>query len=146
MLFDLQPMKDKYMDEILSWKSQSNYSCYDTDKNETSLESLISEGETDFFVALIDDVELAGFIECTFDEEEILEVGCALMPEFVGKGLGFDFVSNCIEYLMEYYDYSQERIITVLKTKDKHARKVFERVGFLVTDESEEWIELSVNV
>lgn len=146
MVFDLQPIKDKYMDEILSWKSQSDYSCYDTDKNETNLESLITEEGTDFFVALIDEVELAGFIECTFDDDDILEVGCALMPEFLGKGLGFDFVSNCIEYLMEHYDYNQDRIITILKTKDVHARKVFERVGFLVTDESEEWIELSVEV
>lgn len=146
MVFDLQPIKDKYMDEILSWKSQSDYSCYDTEKNETNLESLIAEEGTDFFVALIDEVELAGFIECTFDDEDILEVGCALMPEFLGKGLGFDFVSNCIEYLMEHYDYNQDRIITILKTEDTHARKVFERVGFLVTDESEEWIELSVEV
>ena len=146
MVFDLQPIKDKYMDEILSWKSQSEYSCYDTEKNETTLEGLISEEGTDFFVALIDEVELAGFIECTFDDEDILEIGCALMPEFLGKGFGFDFVSNCVEYLIEHYDYSQDRIITVLKTKDLHARKVFERVGFSVTDESEEWIELSVEV
>lgn len=146
MMFDLQPIKDKYMDEILSWKSQSEYSCYDTDKNETNIESLISEDGIDFFAALIDEIELAGFIECTFDDDEILEIGCALMPEFQGKGLGFDFVSNCVEYLIDYYDYGQDRIITVLKSNDKHARKVFERVGFLVTDESEDWIELSVEV
>ena len=144
MMFDLQPIEEKYMDEILSWKSKSDYSCYD--KNETTLENLILEEDTEFFVALIDEVELAGFIECVFDEEGILEVGCALTPEFLGKGLGFDFVSNCIEYLIDYYAYDKDRIITILKADDIHARKVFERVGFLLTDESEDWIELSVEV
>lgn len=146
MVFGFLPITEEYADAILSWKYQSEYSCYDVDKNETSLEKLMTEEGFDFFVALINDEVLAGFVECSFDEEGILEVGCALMPQFLGKGLGFDFVSNCIEYIVEYYDYSEDRIFTLLKPDDKHAIKVFERVGFTMTDESEEWVELSIDI
>ena len=145
-MFEFQPITEKYADEILSWKYQNEYSCYDTSKNESTLEKLMLEESIDFFAAIIDDDELAGFAEATFDENGVLEVGCGLLPSYLRRGLGFDFVSSCIEYLVEYFDYNKDHLFTLIKPEDKHAIKVFERVGFYISDESEEWVELTIDI
>lgn len=143
-LFD--PISEEYADAIVSWKESDGYACYDAEGNETELDDMLLSGEFDFFIVKTDSGELLGFIECTFDEEGVMEIGCALVPEFMGQGLGCEFISACMEFVLEHYDYGKETIKTLLKPGDIHAIKVYERVGFSVVDESEEWVELDIEL
>jgi len=143
-LFD--PISEEYADAIVSWKESDGYACYDAEGNETELDDMLLSGEFDFFIVKTDSGELLGFVECTFDENDIMEIGCALVPEFMGQGLGCEFISACMEFVQEHYDYGKETIKTLLKPGDVHAIKVYERVGFSVVDESDEWVELDIEL
>ncbi len=143
-LFD--PISDEYADAIVSWKESDGYACYDAQGNETQLDDMLVSGEFDFFVAKSEAGELIGFIECTFDDDHIMEIGCALVPEFLGQGLGCEFISACMEFVMDHFEYEKRMIKTLLKPGDTHAIKVYERVGFSVVDESGEWVELNIDV
>jgi len=142
-MYEFKPMTEEYGDIVVSWKTPFRYACFDVDNHETTLDDLISSSEFDSFVALTSDDELVGFVESTFIDED-MRVGIALMPEFQGKGLGFDFVETAIEYLQDYYDYMGGTITTTLMPEDRHAVEVFERVGFTITTEDGEHIELEL--
>ncbi len=146
MEFRFEKATELDADAIASWKQEEDYSCYDTDKNEIDLDVMLSSDAFDFFVALNDENERIGFVECTFDEEGILEIGCALLPDHLGKGYGCPFIQSCLEHVVEFFDYGHTHIITLIRHTDEHAIKVYERAGFQVVDESEDWVEMSVEV
>jgi RimJ/RimL family protein N-acetyltransferase len=145
-MFNFIPINEKYANKLLKIKEDDGYAVYDMDHHLTDIDNLLNNEEFDFFVGIDDDDEMVGFVECAFDDEGLLEVGCGLLRELMGHGFGFDFVSECIDYLVEHYDYGEPTIITYLKPNDLKTIKVFERVGFKITDESEEWIQLSIDV
>lgn len=118
---------------------------YDRYGEEKKLDDLLNAENIDFFVSKNREGTLIGFIECIFNNEDILEMGCALIPEFRGEGLGCDFVSSCLEFVQEHYEYEKDVIHTFLKSGDAHSVSIYERVGFVVVDESENWIKLEVN-
>lgn len=143
MMYDFKPMTEEYGDVVVSWKTPFHYACFDVDNHETTLDDLISSEAFDSFIALTPDDEIVGFAECTFIDED-MRVGIALMPDFQGKGLGFDFVETAIEYLQDFYDYFGGTITTLLMPEDKHAIEIFKRIGFTVTSEDGEHIELEL--
>ncbi len=143
MMYEFKPMTDEYGDVVVSWKTPFRYACFDVENHETTLDDLISSAEFDSFIALTPDDELVGFAECTFIDED-MRVGIALMPDFQGKGIGFDFVESALEYLQEYYEYMGGTITTTLMPDDTHAIEVFERVGFTITIEDKEHVELEL--
>jgi len=141
-LFDT--ISEQYADAIVSWKESDGYACYDAEGNKTELDDMLVSGEFSFFVAKSEAGELVGFIECTFDDEKVMEIGCALVPDFLGQGLGCEFISSCMEFVLDHFNYDQRVIKTLLKPGDIHAIKVYERVGFSVVDETEDWVELDI--
>jgi len=143
-LFDI--ISEEYADAILSWKESDGYACYDAEGNKTVLDDMLVSGEFDFFVAKSESGELVGFIECTFDDKKVMEIGCALIPEFLGQGLGCEFISSCMEFVLEHFNYDRRVIKTLLKPGDEHAIRVYERVGFSVVDETGDWVELNIDV
>lgn len=146
MDFLFEVMSEEYANSIVKWKESDGYACYDAQGNETELDEMLLSGEFEFFVVKSEAGQLIGFIETTFDDEGIMEVGCALVPEYLGVGMGCDFISACMEYIIDYYGYGKPYIKTLLKPGDKHAIKVYERVGFSIVDESDEWTELNLEV
>lgn len=146
MFIEFRPMKEIGTDLVASTVKEMQYSFYDEGKLPADLEDLMQSGNFDFFVAVSDTDDILGFIECMFDDDDILEMGCALLPEYAGKGDGFGFVSGCVEFLLEHYDYAGDIIKTILKHEDEHSIRVYERVGFAISDETENWIELEIAV
>ncbi|MBN2899814.1 MAG: GNAT family N-acetyltransferase [Clostridia bacterium] len=144
MMYEFRPMTEEYGDVVVSWKTPFRYACFDVDNHETTLDDLISSDVFDSFIALTPDDELVGFAECTFIDEDDLRVGIALMPDYQGKGIGFDFVESAIEFLQDYYEYVEGTITTLLMPEDKHAIEIFERVGFTVTSEDDDYVELEL--
>jgi ribosomal-protein-alanine N-acetyltransferase len=69
-----------------------------------------------------------------------------LLPEFTGVGLGCDFITECINYLVEHYDYSGGTIRTLVLPGDRHSVKVLERIGFQMIESTEEWIEMQIEI
>lgn len=146
MEFIFRPIQEEDANNIISYKHGNDYRCFDADKHASDIDSLLNSEEIDFFVAVNEDGEIIGFAEVTFDSDGIMEMSGALLPEFSGEGMGFDFITQCIEYVLDYYNYEQSTIISLVKPGDKRTVKVFERVGFQLVEETDEWIELSLEL
>jgi ribosomal-protein-alanine N-acetyltransferase len=131
---------------IISYKHGNDYACFDSENHQTDIDSLLSDPKVDIFVAVNDEDIILGFAEVTFDEEGIMEMSGALLPEYTGVGLGCDFITECINYLTEHYDYDGGVIKTLALPDDRQAVKVLERVGFQVVKTSEDWIELQIEL
>lgn len=138
------PMTEEYEDLIIGWRSEFRYSCYDLNNNKTSLDELFDSDDFDSFVALSEDEEVIGFLECHFSDDS-LKVGIGLVEDYMGRGIGFDFIVSSLEFIQDYYDYTGDTIQTVLRREDAHSVKVFERVGFSIIDENDEYVELEID-
>lgn len=141
-----RPINQEDADTIISYKHGNDYACFDSEKHASDIDTLLSSEEVDFFVAVNEEDEMIGFSEVTFDEEGIMEMSGALLPDFAGEGMGYDFLTQCIEYVVDYYDYGESTIKTLVKPEDKRALKVLSRVGFQITEEDDDWIELSIDL
>ena len=66
-----------------------------------------------------------------------LWIGFGLKPELTGIGLGYGFVSACVEFAVTHSDYKGEYIRLGVAIFNKRAIKVYERVGFEIFDQYE---------
>lgn len=146
MEFLFRAINEEDANVIISYKHGNDYQCFDADKHASDIDTLLASESVDFYVAVNEDDEIIGFSEVTFDEDGIMEMSGALLPEYAGEGLGYDFLTQCIDYLIDQYDYDQPNIITLVKPEDRRAIKVFERVGFQLVEETDEWILLSIDL
>ncbi len=144
MLIDFKKMNEKYANIIVSKDAIGNFECYNINHEVEDIDDLIDKEGYEFFVSFIDD-EIVGYIECFF-EEEVLEVGMALLPEYIGIGIGTDFVFQAVEYLVDYYDYSGEVIRSYINGEDDRTISVLERVGFKKVDTTKKWVELELSI
>ena len=141
-----RPMREQDAEVIISYKHGNDYACFDSEKNQTDIDSLLSDPDVDIFVAYNDEGDILGFAEVAFDEDDILEMSGALLPEFTGMGLGCNFITECVNFLVERYDYGDSAIRTLVLPGDRHSVKVLERVGFQVVETSEDWIEMQIDL
>ncbi|MGM0379132.1 MAG: GNAT family N-acetyltransferase [Bacillota bacterium] len=144
MFLDFRPVNEQDANLILSKGLDNTFDCYNIQHQAEDIDEMLDEEEYDFFVAYYDE-SLVGFIECYF-ENDILEIGLALVPEFVDQGFGTDFVSQGIEYLVEYYDYVESVIRSFISVEDKKAIEAMKRIGFIEIDSTKDWIELEISV
>ncbi|PKO01083.1 MAG: N-acetyltransferase [Chloroflexi bacterium HGW-Chloroflexi-4] len=148
MTYKFVPMNQEYASTIVkTWKYQKDYSIYDyvneadhmLDQEgwgrgifavlneesdlvgELSIEFLDSQGHfTDY--RDFDDLELTGQRE--------LWIGFGLRPDLVGRGLGFEFVSTCVDYALQKFQYHGEFIRLGVALFNQRAIKTYERAGF----------------
>jgi len=121
MEITFRPMREQDAEVIISYKHGNDYACFDSEKNQTDIDSLLSDPNVDIFVAISEEDEILGFAEVAFDEDDILEMSGALLPEFTGMGLGCNFITECINFLVEHYDYAGGAIRTLIQPGDRHA-------------------------
>ena len=78
--------------------------------------------------------ELIG--KCGFDydkEDEIFSLGVQMKPSLIGKGFGTEVVEAILKFGKETYKFNE---IDLLVAKfNKRAMKVYEKLGFKITDE-----------
>jgi ribosomal protein S18 acetylase RimI-like enzyme len=141
----IEPFNEQYADYIFLKEAQEEIICYDDDNERIDFDTFINDAENDFFVAKINE-KIVGFIEASFDEEEMMRMTCALLPSFRGRGLGFDFLQTVLEYLIEHYEYAGRTIRTVIPPDDERSISAFQRVGFHESDESKDWIEMEIEI
>lgn len=94
----------------------------------------------DGYIATIDD-SIAGLFEFYF-EDNIMEIGVALNPALVGKGLGNEFIKAGINFGVKNYNYTRDYIRLIVNENNKSAIKVYENVGFYHYSRNGENIEM----
>lgn len=141
MEFEFKPMSERYANSVVSWRYEGEYSVYDVDKNKADIDDMLNSDAYDCFVAVDEYDEPLGFLECTLDNG-IMEITNFLRPDLTGKGLGSDFVTACIDFLIEHYDYTEDSVKLIVQNFNKRAIKVYQRIGFVVTDEGDDWVEM----
>ena len=98
----------------------------------------------DGFIAYSDN-SLAGLFEFYF-EDDIMEIGVALNPDLVGKGLGKDFIDAGLDFGIENYNYTEDYIRLTVNENNKSAIKVYENVGFSYYNKNGDLIEMRKEV
>ena len=146
MHFSFEPIDDDFADVVQTWNYEGDYYCYDTDKNRRSIDNILNTKDFDTFIVLDEIDEPVGFLACTFNDDGIVEMENFLSPDMLGKGLGVDFISECIDFVVDHYDYNQDVIDLVVESHNKRAIKVYERAGFTIVDECEDWVEMQIEL
>ncbi|SIR17913.1 GNAT family N-acetyltransferase [Halanaerobium kushneri] len=134
----------EYLAEIKDWKydgfiKKIYVDPYFENTDENNIE-LRGPGGCIGFVALTQN-KLAGLFEYYF-RGEIIEIGLALNPAFVGKGYGKDFVEQGIAFGIEYFAYQEEYIKLNVNINNKAARRVYKKAGFKEYDREDDSIEM----
>lgn len=146
MKFIFEPINDELANIVEKWDFEVEYSCFDVDKNRRTLDDVLNSDDFETFLVLNEIREPIGFLACTFDEDGIIEMENLLGPKMMGQGLGVDFVSECIDFILEHYDYNQSIIDLVVESTNLHAIHVYERAGFSIVDKTGEWIEMQISL
>jgi RimJ/RimL family protein N-acetyltransferase len=84
---------------------------------------------------------LFGLFEYTFVGGE-MEIGCAIAPEFKGKGYGAEFVRAGIAFGISEYSYAGAKILLSVDVTNVAAKRVYEKVGFLADHRNDETIRM----
>ncbi len=93
------------------------------------------------YAVFLENRQLIGLFEY-YLKDEFMEIGLALNPSFIGKGLGVEFVTRGIEFGIDKYDYDKEYVKLSVDETNIPAIKVYEKVGFkrvkeIVSDDGE---------
>jgi ribosomal-protein-alanine N-acetyltransferase len=144
-MFKFSPVTLETIKEVGNWKYNGVVkSIYTT----PYLESIIAEecikgpDGCDGFIAFIKH-SIAGLFEFYF-EDDIMEIGVALNPDLVGKGLGKEFIESGIDFGIKNYNYNykKEYIRLTVNEKNQSAVKVYEKVGFSYHSNNGDSIEM----
>jgi RimJ/RimL family protein N-acetyltransferase len=145
-MYTFNKIDENSYNEILTWKYEGELSIYDLENHETTLSELMDNDNYDFFVGISEEDELVGYLECFFKEDGTMEIGHGLNPTFMGKGLSYDFISESIDFAIEFYDYNNETIIICVEPFNAVAKKVYSRIGFDVVEEEDEFIQMELHI
>lgn len=146
MHFTFAPITEESAEIVRSWVYDGGFICFDLEKNRISIEQVIRNDQFECFVATDEGDEAVGFLAVSFDDEGVMEMVNFLNPDFVGDGIGQDFISECSDFAIERFDYDKPVINLVVEHHNKRAIKVYERAGFIVADECDEWVEMQLDI
>ncbi|MCA1011600.1 GNAT family N-acetyltransferase [Halobacillus halophilus] len=144
-MFTFIPLNMEFVKEIDSWNyegfiEQVVMTPYFESYKKT--QTLKGPGGCDGFVGLLNH-EAAGLFEFNLDGN-IMEIGLALKPNLIGKGLGANYVQEGIDFGIQYYDTKVDIIKLVVDSRNKSAIRVYEKVGFSTTEHHADEIEMSM--
>lgn len=138
-------MTDVEANLIISSCSDYDYSCFDDDHNEITIEKLINQDNSITFSAHGADDEVIGFVVTHFNNG-VLYMAPALLDSYTGQGYGYGLVNDTIDFIQEFYEDDFIEIRVMLRHDAEKAIDLFQRVGFNVCDESQSWVEMSIEV
>lgn len=96
------------------------------------------------FVCLEEEGALCGLFEYSFDDQGLMEIGCAFHPDYKGKGLGKDFVLQGISFGVKHFKYELAKVKLVVSINNLAAISVYRKCGFIKLKQIEEWGEPSL--
>lgn len=157
MIFKFVAQNGDYAREMINnWKYESEFSIYDYINEEELLlnaenwgaerfavlnedEELVGELTTEFFREVDKGSEDDGYVDVQTvkdNPDKVYEmwIGFSLRPDLTGKGLGKEFVSQCVNFAVKHHNYKGDYVRLGVAKFNKRAIKTYERVGFQVFD------------
>jgi ribosomal-protein-alanine N-acetyltransferase len=125
-------MQEEYANEIINdWHYDGVYSFYDMKADEDDLKLFTDKTnwKNVIFAVLNNSNELIGW-SSFYIEDEVVWLALGLKPELTGKGLGEQFVSDCIQFIKSNSYLNQSVIKLEVALFNQRAIKVYNRVGF----------------
>ncbi|MCA0987192.1 GNAT family N-acetyltransferase [Guptibacillus algicola] len=143
MTYQFVPMTLEYAREIDEWHYDGRFDDLFMTPYFTSYEKdgvFVGPGGCEGFVALSED-KIAGLFEFTI-KGNAMEIGLALEPSLVGKGLAVDYVNEGIQFGLDYYDTHFDEVRLEVEKTNKPAIRVYEKAGFKRVNETDEEIKM----
>ncbi|EDL64471.1 ribosomal-protein-alanine acetyltransferase [Bacillus sp. SG-1] len=133
----------EYIKEIDSWNNdgfveQVLMTPYFESVNKTG--TLAGPGGCEGFAAFVDN-ETAGLFEFII-QGSTMEIGLALKPDLIGRGLGVPFVNQGIEFGIQHYQLNFNYVKLSVDQKNKAAIRVYEKAGFEEVERTENEITM----
>ncbi|MCR8644421.1 GNAT family N-acetyltransferase [Paenibacillus sp. N1-5-1-14] len=138
-VYTFQRMTPEYAQSIAKWTYPEPYGMYSMDDDEETILELLCG---DYYYALNEDHELIGYI-CAgnaarvpggyaagiYENNQVIDVGLGLRPNLTGRGVGVEFFSSGIQFLIN--EKKMREFQLVVASFNERAVKVYERVGFM---------------
>jgi len=129
-------MNEKYASDIVSnWHYDDVYSFYDMSADEDDLRIFMDTKNWQNITKAVlnENDELVGWASFyTKNDEFWLSLG--LRPDLSGRGLGEEFVTQCVEYAVSQYKLIRPTIKLAVALFKQRAIKVYQRAGFIQTN------------
>lgn len=111
------------------WKYNDEYAFYNVDADEEDLlEFLDPEARGDSYFVVLSNREVIGFFNFFCSCAGTIDIGLAMKPNLVGKGVGLEFLKEGIEFARNEFEANT---ITLSVAKfNQRAITVYKRVGF----------------
>ncbi len=131
--YEFVPMKSQDADEIKEWRYDGYLESILMDPYYKNIhpETGIMRGPNgcDGYAVYSGD-ELIGLFEYYHKEGGIIEIGLALNPKYVGKGLSKDFILAGINFAIKKYDYRRDFMQLTVDIKNENAYHAYLKAGF----------------
>ncbi|GAA0596608.1 GNAT family protein [Virgibacillus siamensis] len=137
MNLTIRSMNEDLAKQILSWKYESPYDFYN---NEVNNEGIKERLDGSYQVLLDEKGKVFGFL-CTGEtaripignkygvyNENFVDIGLGMNPNYAGNGYGYDFCSFIINYIRENNKGIPMRLSVA--TFNKRAIRLYEKLGF----------------
>jgi len=93
--------------------------------------------------AVYKDNDLFGLFEYYF-HSDLMEIGLALNPDYVGKKLAFDYLINGLQFGIEHFNYKKDYIKLYVNKENKPALSVYKKAGFKIIAEDSDEYEMQI--
>ncbi|MFO7815207.1 MAG: GNAT family N-acetyltransferase [Halanaerobiales bacterium] len=88
--------------------------------------------------------EITGLFEY-YTTDNIMEIGLALNPKFVGKGLGLDFLLAGLKFGIKNYNYKKEFIKLNVDKNNKPAIRLYKKAGFEIYKKNDDSYDMKID-
>jgi [ribosomal protein S18]-alanine N-acetyltransferase len=134
-MYRFAPMTEAEAHEIVAWRYEPPYDFYDVPYDvDQERELLDADYRAAHYYSVRDEQdELVGYFDFVPRGAD-LNIGLGLRPDLTGRGLGRAFVEEGLEFGMSLH-FPTRFTLEVAKFNDR-ARKLYEKVGFIVDGES----------
>lgn len=133
------PMTEEYASLICHWEYPEPYHLYNMDGDAESISELLNG---DYYYVLDSMHSLVGFI-CSgnsarvpggypigiYNNNQYVDIGLGLRPDYTGSGKGVNFLSQGMEHLKNKCSVQNFQLVVAIF--NERAIKVYERVGFI---------------
>jgi len=128
------PMNEHYANDIANWHYDGVYSFYDMAADENDLRILMDTNNwRDTIRAVLnEDDELVGWA-AFYTENDEFWLSLGLRPDLTGRGLGEEFVTQCVEYAVSQSKLTEDTIKIAVALFNERAIQVYQRAGFVET-------------
>ncbi len=116
MIFNFKKMNNEYEKDILNWHYEDGYKVYNM-------------GFHNGYAVLDENESLIGFFKYHFNNN-VMEIGLGLKPNFYGKGVAEQFVIEGIKFGRLKFNYIGRLVKISVASFNKRAIKTYKKLGF----------------